>query len=69
MKTCSRCGKEIQCGAEIGAPICWCADMPKLKPIPARYTDCLCLECLKLFAESSDVEMIALKADVSVGPD
>lgn len=52
MKVCARCESEIQCGAETGAATCWCADMPKLKPIPPQYKDCLCPKCLIQFAET-----------------
>lgn len=40
-KACFRCGKDFG----------WCADLPVIPKLPAQYQDCLCPQCLKLFAK------------------
>jgi len=51
-KKCPSCGKNFECFAEYD---CWCEDYAINKKefveIISKYDDCLCPECLKLFAE------------------
>ncbi len=40
------CGRRFTCDLEAGKPRCWCADFPKVLPVPAADAACLCPECL-----------------------
>ena len=42
---CARCGAAFTCGAESGAPKCWCVAQPRLQNLLA-YQTCLCPACL-----------------------
>jgi hypothetical protein len=49
-KTCPRCGRVFEC--QVNSPIrCDCArvqlDDPTLARLHGRYSDCLCLDCLR----------------------
>ena len=50
-KNCSRCGESFSCMQENG---CWCASLRLesaiLAELRARYTDCLCEDCLRKLA-------------------
>jgi Cysteine-rich CWC len=50
--TCPRCGTEFHCGVK-GTEPCWCNALtlsePSLQALHARYTSCLCLNCLRQF--------------------
>jgi hypothetical protein len=44
---CGRCGAAFVCGNGGRDGQCWCADEPKLLPLPANSSeDCLCPACL-----------------------
>ncbi len=45
-KRCSRCEDSFTCGAETGAPDCWCAELPRYSFVANEDQDCLCPECL-----------------------
>ncbi|HTY03708.1 MAG TPA: cysteine-rich CWC family protein [Rhodocyclaceae bacterium] len=45
-KTCPRCGRAFECGAESGSS-CWCGVLPRLTSIDPAVPDCLCPECLR----------------------
>jgi hypothetical protein len=51
-KDCSSCGSEFHCGFTDGAVSapetlsCWCAELPRVSPVPTSDQDCLCPECL-----------------------
>jgi len=44
---CPGCGTKVGCGAAPGKTHCWCADFPRILPVPDPGTDCLCPECLR----------------------
>jgi uncharacterized protein len=46
-KICPGCGTKVGCGAAPGKDHCWCADLPRIMPVPDVGTDCLCPECLR----------------------
>lgn len=54
-KTCPRCGARFGCTNP--EPGCWCESVPAdagaLAAMAARYEDCLCPSCLKVFAAAS----------------
>jgi hypothetical protein len=53
-KTCPRCGARFPCGRKGTLP-CACASVglsqEALDGLRERYTDCLCIACLRAFAE------------------
>jgi len=44
---CPGCGTSVACGAAPGKEHCWCADLPRVMPVPTLGTGCLCPECLR----------------------
>jgi hypothetical protein len=45
---CAACGAAFHCGFRAGENHCWCADLPKLMPMPDEGTSaCLCEACLR----------------------
>lgn len=47
-KTCPGCGTKVPCGKAQGKDHCWCAEFPRIMPVPeAGGTDCFCPECLR----------------------
>jgi hypothetical protein len=42
---CALCGAPFVCGAQSGAPDCWCRELASLVPVPGR--GCLCRDCLE----------------------
>ncbi len=58
MLECERCGNKFSCLSELeksGTEPCWCKAMPLLKPLPAVYMNCLCPDCLILFAKNGPI--------------
>jgi hypothetical protein len=57
IKTCPRCGASFEC---LHSPQCWCAavrlDEKARSELAARYSDCLCPECLAAIAAGASVE-------------
>jgi ribosomal protein L34E len=57
IKTCPRCGAFFEC---LHAPQCWCAAIELTKKarreLAARYSGCLCPECLAAIAAGAPVE-------------
>lgn len=51
---CERCGATFECGVLAGSDKCWCFDLPKLGPLPAEFSRCLCPDCLKTFIRKVD---------------
>lgn len=53
VKVCSRCQEQFECCMESRG--CWCEDLTlsteSLQHLREEYDNCLCPECLKLFAE------------------
>jgi hypothetical protein len=53
-KTCPRCGKQFEC---LHAAGCWCFDytisLENQKKLKEEFDNCLCPECLPLYAENS----------------
>src|SRR3981081_1412614 len=54
----SCCGEQFKCKQEAG---CWCAtvrlDPAMLAELRARFSDCLCEDCLRKLAESQKCKM------------
>lgn len=52
-KICGSCGEPFGCGAKLDG--CWCTELTLTKSqaenIKAKFTDCLCPQCLEKFAE------------------
>lgn len=46
-KVCPGCGTKVGCGAAPGKHHCWCADFPRIMPVPEVGTDCYCPTCLQ----------------------
>jgi len=45
---CPRCGAAFVCGSGGHDGQCWCADQPRLLPVPElRAEDCMCPNCLR----------------------
>jgi len=46
---CSACGAAFHCGVRAGESCCWCADLPRLMPLPGdAKSSCLCETCLRV---------------------
>jgi hypothetical protein len=58
VKICSRCKKDFECCMESRG--CWCEDLTlssaSLQQLREQYDNCLCPECLKLFAEPAGTD-------------
>ncbi|PKP48448.1 MAG: hypothetical protein CVT94_08315 [Bacteroidetes bacterium HGW-Bacteroidetes-11] len=56
LKTCPRCGKQFEC---LHAPGCWCfaytVSVENQKKMREEFDNCLCPECLPLYAENSPI--------------
>ncbi len=52
---CPACGEKFGCGATLRG--CWCAEIRLSEAARAalreRYTDCLCRECLRRYADTN----------------
>ena len=46
-RTCLRCGAAFGCGRGPGEERCWCAEKPRIIPVPVPGSDCLCPGCLE----------------------
>ncbi len=46
-KICPACGASVECGRQAGREHCWCADLPRLLPVPDVGTGCFCPPCLE----------------------
>jgi len=45
---CAACGTPFHCGFRAGENDCWCAQLPRLIPVPGETdTSCLCDTCLR----------------------
>ena len=45
---CPQCGEPVACGNVNGCETCWCANLPKMMPMPDDPdTQCLCEKCLR----------------------
>ena len=46
---CPRCGAGLRCGMLAGDAGCWCAQLPRVMPVPAaqKGAACFCPACLK----------------------
>lgn len=53
IKSCSKCGKKFECTHD---KTCWCNSFDiskeKLTLLRAKYDDCLCPDCLAVYAEN-----------------
>jgi hypothetical protein len=47
-KICPGCGVWVACGRVAGADHCWCADLPRIMPVPDASAGCYCPDCLAL---------------------
>jgi hypothetical protein len=60
-KSCAACGEEFSCGAPASG--CWCEELQiareVLSELRARYTDCLCRQCLSSAATASSAQRAA----------
>jgi hypothetical protein len=53
---CPRCGARFECGMG-GAGPCWCADYPRVMPVPQANAGCYCPACLaELTAQQAAAE-------------
>ena len=41
------CGKRFTCDLAAGKERCWCADLPRVMPVPGADAACLCPDCLR----------------------
>jgi hypothetical protein len=46
-KICPGCGSEVACGPAPGQEHCWCAELPRIMPVPQAGIICFCPECLR----------------------
>jgi len=46
-KICPGCGTQVSCGAAPGREHCWCAESPRIMPVPEVGSECYCPECLR----------------------
>lgn len=47
-KICPGCGTKVPCGKAEGKAHCWCAEFPRIMPVPdVPGTRCFCPECLR----------------------
>jgi hypothetical protein len=45
---CTACGAAFHCGFRAGEDYCWCAELPRLMPLPGESAaSCLCETCLR----------------------
>ncbi|MBV8879260.1 MAG: cysteine-rich CWC family protein [Planctomycetaceae bacterium] len=45
-KVCPGCGAGLVCGLAPGKEHCWCADLPRIMPLPDPAAGCYCPDCL-----------------------
>jgi len=45
-KICPGCSDRLECGRAAGKDHCWCADLPRIMPVPEVGTGCYCPRCL-----------------------
>jgi len=45
-KICPGCGASLRCGRAPGQDRCWCAELPRIMPVPDPAAGCYCPECL-----------------------
>ena len=50
---CPRCGADFQCGKELGMNRCWCAQLPRVLPVPDEPARCYCPACLKTLIDGA----------------
>jgi hypothetical protein len=46
-KICPGCGEGLDCGRAAGRDRCWCADLPRIMPVPEIGAGCYCPKCLE----------------------
>jgi len=67
---CPGCGASFRCGMRDGGTRCWCADLPKVVPVPADGGGgCLCPNCLDALVRKrhAEVELKASAASADYG--
>ncbi len=50
---CPRCGAAFECGREAGKNRCWCAQLPRVLPVPDDTARCYCPACLKMLIDGA----------------
>lgn len=46
------CGARFTCDLAAGKARCWCADHPRVMPVPGKDAACLCPDCLRKAVEA-----------------
>jgi len=59
LKTCPRCGKDFECLHAVG---CWCfgytLSPENIEKLRTEFSNCLCPECLPLYADNNSEERL-----------